>query len=320
MLKDYLDSYKKIRPLYKNFVDEIIFSIHQLSIDNNLQFADLKGRVKSLESVNEKIRRHEIQKPNEEIYDLAGVRIVCLFEKEMQLFAVLLEKNFEITWKQNKKEGLGTNTMGYQSLHYCIKLGNNYNGPRYNRFKGLICEVQITTVLMEAWGLINHNLVYKNEDAIPAELQRDLNNVASLLEIAQGVFNNSDDKRIEYLKDLKEKNSDKKSILNQQINYETIKLYSEEYFPEKDVSEFWQNELIQDLDKSKYKLIADINSTVEKASSFVEHYRAKNPAMFYYSTDILTKSLGYFDLDFRKRHSWSSQTLNEMESFDKNKN
>ena len=207
--------------------------------------------------------------------------------------------------------------MGYQSRHYCIMLGDDYNGPRYERFKDLVCEVQITTVLMEAWGLINHTLVYKNDDAIPMELQRDLNNVASLLEIAQGVFDHSDEKRQEYLKDLKEKGGSKTSILDQPINYETLKLYSEEYFPKQEISEFWQNELIQDLDKSKFRTIQDIHAAVQEAAPFVAYYKAKKPELFKYSTDILTKSLGYVDLHFRETHSWSIQTFHEIRAYAK---
>ncbi len=159
---------------------------------------------------------------------------------------------------------------------------------------------------------------------IEARLERD-----KLLEEVQEIKEKMiEQARVEALKEAeetineekhKEEGNNKKSIFNQPINNETLKSYSNENFPDKKNSEFWQNKLIQDLNKSKYKTIADIDSAVKKASSFIKYYEVKNPAVFNYSTDILTKSLGYVDIGFRKAHNWSEETLYEMENFNNNK-
>ena len=123
---DFIESYKKDIGLYKEFVDEVIYTIQEEStVTGGLKYADLKGRVKTIESVQEKIERNNILKPNEEIFDLAGTRIVCLFEEEKEEFANMIERVFDVIWKDNKKQKLGSNQMGYQSLHYSIKFGKN---------------------------------------------------------------------------------------------------------------------------------------------------------------------------------------------------
>ncbi len=74
---DYIENYKKNLGLYQEFVNEVIYTIQEESKLAGLKYADLKGRVKTLESYIEKIERHKILNPSEEIYDYAGTRIVC---------------------------------------------------------------------------------------------------------------------------------------------------------------------------------------------------------------------------------------------------
>jgi len=312
---DYIENYKKNISLYQEFVNEIIYTIQEESKSKGLTYANVIGRVKTVESVIEKIERKKIQNPSEDIFDYAGIRIVCLFEEEKEKFAKLVENVFIVTWKENKKTNLGPNQMGYQSLHFCVRFGVNFKGPRYNKFDGLIAEIQITTVLLEAWALINHTLVYKNESAIPLEIQRDINNVSSLLEVAQKVFDDSNKKRDEYLLMIEKSAKNEDILLSQAINFDTLSLFSKTLYPDMNISEFWQNKLIEDLDKNNFKTLRDIFIAISYARPFIEFYKQERPALFKYSTDIITKSLGFFDEDFRNTHDFSPITLEAFKKF-----
>lgn len=276
----FIENYKKNIGLYQEFVNEVIYTIKEESKSAGLKYADLKGRVKTVESIQEKIERHKISNPSENIYDYAGTRIVCLFEEEKEEFATLIEKTFKITWKDNKKEKLGSHQMGYQSLHFSVAFNDQYLGPRYEKFKGLVCEVQITTVLLEAWGLINHTMVYKNESAIPIKIQRDINNVSSLLEVAQKVFDDSYNKRKAYLSKIADSSKNQNSLLLQPIDYDTLTMFSKTFYPELEISEYWQNRLIQDINKEKFKTLSDIYNAIANAKSFVESYKQERPVFF----------------------------------------
>ena len=315
----FIENYKNNIPLYQDFVNEVIFTIREETKQTNLKFADIKGRVKTIESITEKIERQKIENLNEQIYDYAGVRIVCLFEEEKYSFARLIKKIFKVTWEDNKKEKLGSKEMGYQSLHFSVNFDNKFFGPRYNKFKDLVCEVQITTVLLEAWALINHTLSYKNESAIPINIQRDINNVSSLLEVAQKVFDDSFDKRKKYLSEIKKTINNKDSLLSQPIDFDTLTLYSKTYFPDLEISEYWQNRLINDIDKNKFKTLNDINNAVINAKDFVKYYEKQKPEFFITSTDILTKSLGFSDIYFRNKHAFAKMTKMAFNKFE-NKN
>jgi len=314
---DFIETYKANLGLYKEFVDEVIYTIKEESKLAGLIYADLKGRVKTPESVLEKIERNNISKPSEELFDFAGTRIVCLFEEEKEEFAKMIERVFDFTWKDNKKLKLGSNQMGYQSLHFSVKFGKDCSGTRYNKFKNLSCEIQITTVLLEAWALINHTLVYKNESAIPVELQRDINNVSSLLEVAQKVFDDSYKKRKIYITKIEESATNNNLLFSQPIDFDTLSLLSKTLYPSMVISDFLQNLLIEDINKDKFKKLGDINNAITNAKPFVEQYRLERPDFFRYSTDILTKSLGFSDIDFRKKHKFAKATLLAFESFEK---
>ncbi|MCF0065096.1 hypothetical protein MUK70_06475 [Dyadobacter chenwenxiniae] len=311
---EYLAAHERNTNSYKDFVDEVIFTIKEECEAKGLKIADIKGRVKTRQSLADKIERHRIENPEQHVFDYAGVRIVCLFEEEKRVFSNLLNELFDVSWQSDKKESLGVAHMGYQSIHTCVAFGDSYSGTRYRKFKGYVCEVQVTTVLLEAWALINHTIVYKNENSVPISLQRELNNVSSLLEVAQNIFDEAFKKRTAYLVKLGTLSNN--SLLIQLIDYDSLTVYSENKYPELKISEFWQNSLIVDLNKNKYKNLSDIDNVVNKAKEFIEYYMDKRPDLFQFSTDILTKSLGYIDFEFRSRHDFAESTLRAFEHFE----
>jgi hypothetical protein len=79
--------------------------------------------------------------------------------------------------------------LGYQSVHYLVRLGSNRKRlPEYRRFDGLVAEVQVRTVMQHAWAEIEHDIRYKSKSAIPLAISRRFMTLAGLLEIADREF------------------------------------------------------------------------------------------------------------------------------------
>ena len=50
----------------------------------------------------------------------------------------------------------------YNARHIVLRLKENrFNLPEYSEYKGLLCEIQLTTVLFHAWAEIQHDIIYK---------------------------------------------------------------------------------------------------------------------------------------------------------------
>lgn len=304
-----LSDYERLRPIYGSLVEEVMFAVSQALGAREIKIATLLGRTKEVTSLAEKIERKKY-KNVAEVPDLAGVRIVCMYSSQTDAVAALIRAEFDVLEAFDKSDELGADRMGYRGIHFLVKLGSSYSGPRYQPLRGLRCEVQVRTVLQDAWALISHHLVYKNEDAVPVRLRRDLNNVTSLLEIAQSVFDSVEEKRDLYLLEIKERQKVPDDFLLQPIDYDTLTAYSHWKFPHLQHSEAWQTRLLQDLDIGQYARLRDLDEVVERAKDAVAIYREDIPNWFQFSTDFLTKSLGFVDSEFRERHPFGEVLSN----------
>lgn len=60
--------------------------------------------------------------------------------------------------------------------------------PEYARYRGLVGEIQLRTVLQHAWAEIEHDIQYKSVETIPAPVRRRFMALAGPLEIADREF------------------------------------------------------------------------------------------------------------------------------------
>jgi ppGpp synthetase/RelA/SpoT-type nucleotidyltranferase len=298
----------ELRPFYERLVEEVRHVL-QSKIDlTDVKPVSLNGRVKEVDSLISKIGRKKYQNPLSEITDLAGVRVVCNYESDLGTISELINSNFDVYEHIDKSHDLGTDKMGYHGSHFIVALGTRYSGTRYDSIVKLKCEVQVRTVLQDAWAIISHQLVYKNEDAIPQRLRRDLNNVASLLEIAQGVFDNVRDKRFSYIKEIQQKEQNPNQFLAQAVDFDTLLAYTTWKFPPLRPSSRLTELLLRDLNIANYPTLLQIDLAVQRASAAVEAYRNENPGWFSNGTDFITKSLGFTDSQFRSKHAFGAKT------------
>jgi ppGpp synthetase/RelA/SpoT-type nucleotidyltranferase len=77
--------------------------------------------------------------------------------------------------------------FGYASIHYLVRLKvNRTDLSEYSRFKGLVAEIQVRTILQHAWAEIEHDIQYKS--AIPSSIRRRFMSLAGMLEIGDREF------------------------------------------------------------------------------------------------------------------------------------
>ena len=84
----------------------------------------VSGRVKSVSSILEKMQRKHIpmERMEEEIEDIAGVRIICQFEEDIDTVAALIQKRSDMVIKSEKNYLKHIKQSGYRSYHLIIQL------------------------------------------------------------------------------------------------------------------------------------------------------------------------------------------------------
>ena len=158
-----------VRELIVKF--EHIISEHR---ENDLYspIEQVSGRVKSVSSILEKMQRKHIpmERMEEEVEDIAGIRIICQFEEDIETVASLIQNRSDMTIKSEKNYLKHVKQSGYRSLHLIIYYTvETINGP-----KQIQAEIQIRTMAMNFWATIEHSLQYKYKENIPEYIQQKL--------------------------------------------------------------------------------------------------------------------------------------------------
>lgn len=183
--------YEGQRTLYGDLVANLRELIKSLLTAHGIPFVDVQGRAKTLESFSEKISKKTYDNPAEDVTDLAGLRVITLVESDIDRVREVLSAAFEVHpgSSVNKSEALGSDRVGYRSLHLICDLGaDRLRLPEFKRFSGCKFEVQIRTALQHAWAEIEHDRGYKLRGALPSHLKRKFSLLAGLLELADTQF------------------------------------------------------------------------------------------------------------------------------------
>jgi hypothetical protein len=78
----------------------------------------------------------------------------------------------------------------------------------------------------------------------------------------------------------------------------------------------WHMRLFSDLDLQKYPTLKEVDDVVKKAKDAVMAYQKENPDWFKSGTAYITKSLGFGDIDFRKKHPFGQKTRDAFPKYE----
>lgn len=137
---------------------------HELSLEyDNNPIESIKTRVKSYDSILKKIRRKNIplnlQAIEENLKDIAGVRVICSFPDDIYKLAESFLKQDDITLIERKDYIKNPKPSGYRSLHLIVQVPIFLQNER----KMVNVEVQFRTIAMDFWASLDHKMRYKKE-------------------------------------------------------------------------------------------------------------------------------------------------------------
>ena len=156
----------KMMAYYRCAVMEIETKFNVLNEHFSLQYdrnpiESIKTRIKSTESLIKKIRNKglplKLDAIEQNIHDIAGVRVICSFQDDIYLLADCLLGQDDITLIRKKDYIKNPKASGYRSLHLIVEV------PIFlqNEKRSMKVEVQLRTIAMDFWASLEHKLRYK---------------------------------------------------------------------------------------------------------------------------------------------------------------
>jgi len=181
-----LEWYKHTQHMYEDLSKESKRILEKNLNLKGIAHHDIHPRTKTIDSFETKIRKGIHYSPKN-MQDLAGVRIICYVQSDVDKICNIIESNFNIESNRTKdrKKILEEDNMGYSSIQYVCKLPESRTKLSENtHLKDRILEIQVRTILQHAWAEIEHDDVYKNSNQLSTEIKRQFYLVSSNLESA----------------------------------------------------------------------------------------------------------------------------------------
>ena len=183
-----------MRSLFEQLEVAVVYDLKQVlrerELDTQIHGKDVvSSRIKDPESFRKKIANKRYADPLSRTRDLLGIRIVCLYPSVLEDIDKVIRETFTVVHHEDKGKGSEPELWSYSSVHYDCKIPDSWNGKRYDNVKDLVFEIQVRTILQDAWATVEHQLGYNNDEKqIPDELKREFSALAGLFHVADQRF------------------------------------------------------------------------------------------------------------------------------------
>lgn len=159
---------------------------NELSLQNDRNpFESISCRIKTPKSIVEKLYRKNfpvtVSSIEENLNDVAGVRVICSFRDDIYTLSERLCSQDDITVIEIKDYIKNPKPNGYRSLHIILEV------PIFllNEKKQMRVEVQFRTIAMDFWASLEHKVKYKKDigaeaEEIALELKKCADEISSL--------------------------------------------------------------------------------------------------------------------------------------------
>ena len=178
-----LDEWKQLPILYQLALDELQTKIKLIKTELKQQngyspIEHIKVRIKEPKSIIEKMKRkgYDLTVGNmlNNIHDVAGMRIVCAFVKDIYRLLEHFEQRSDIRVLEVKDYIKHPKPNGYQSLHVILAVPmESLEGLRWIKV-----EIQLRTLAMDFWASMEHILFYKYDKQVPSHVLDELKEAA----------------------------------------------------------------------------------------------------------------------------------------------
>lgn len=176
----------ELEHLYESAIREVKTKLEILDSEFRTKYSynpihHIEDRLKSPQSILEKLQRKGMpfscEAARENLNDIAGVRVICNYIEDIYTVANLLTAQDDVSLIQRKDYIKAPKPNGYRSLHLVIET------PVYlsEKKEAVHVEVQIRTIAMDFWASLEHELKYKTDAEVSADLAMQLKECAETI-------------------------------------------------------------------------------------------------------------------------------------------
>jgi putative GTP pyrophosphokinase len=271
--EDLRQQYDQLAPKLIKLKQEVIYILEQQIESTGIPIHMISGRIKTFDSLNAKADRQDIRTPLDDIDDICGVRIICLFLSDLGRLGEIVDNAFHVLRKDDKVISKAQDQFGYLSVHYVCRLPDSYVGARYDDIKEFRFEIQLRTIAMHAWATISHYLDYKSTQAIPSELRKDFHALSGLFYLADSHFELFFRSSQEARKRAEQRIEEGSDLHREEINLDTLTAFLRQKYPKRKNAEASAiSELVEEILATGYTSLAEVDSDLAKAAKVFEYY------------------------------------------------
>ena len=149
---------------------------------------NIQSRSKQKQSIEEKLERMELSasftNAKENLQDIAGARVICYFERDVELLAEQLKKQSDLILIKEKDYIANPKQNGYRSYHMVLGIQVcTIDSTEYYPV-----EVQIRTIGMDFWASMEHRVCYKKKPENKEWLEQEFCRYARILKEIESEF------------------------------------------------------------------------------------------------------------------------------------
>lgn len=176
---------QKLMSYYQCAIMEIETKFRVLDEEFSLQYDrnpinSIKTRLKKISSIREKMERKgipiSVSAIEENLNDVAGVRVICSFPDDVYNLAEALLKQDDITLIERKDYIQNPKENGYRSLHLIVAVPIFLHSEK----RSMKVEIQLRTIAMDCWASLEHQLHYKKTNEFTDDMEEELCECARL--------------------------------------------------------------------------------------------------------------------------------------------
>ena len=178
-ISERLNDFSTMMAYYRCAIMEIETKFNVLNEEFSLQYDrnpinGMKSRLKSLASIKGKMEKKglpfTVEDIEENINDIAGIRVICSFPNDVYMLAAALLKQDDITLVKKKDYIENPKPNGYRSLHLIVSV------PIFlaKEKRPMKVEIQLRTIAMDFWASLEHQLRYKKDFEFTENMAKEL--------------------------------------------------------------------------------------------------------------------------------------------------